>query len=465
MRLCTGAAVALVLFIASAAAAQEAPPLPRLALERFPEAARASVSGAYEKARARPDDAEAVGAFARIAHAWEQWEAAHNAYRRAQALAPKVFEWQYLDGVLLQRLVRHTEAAERLRAAVALRPDYAPARVKLAESLFEAGDVREAGRLFEALAKEPLTEPMGRFGLAKIAAAEGKHDAAIEHLRRAIELFPEWGSALYALALSYRALGRREEAQRALAEHARYGPQWPGLEDPVLAALAEVRDDARALLQRGVKLAGLGDLAGAIETHEAALAQEPTLARAHANLISLYGRQKNWAKAAEHYEAVVKLGAELETAHYDYAVLLGMQGRMEEAEAAYRRALEVNPLHAQALNNLGELLERQRKLEEALDLYRRAAAAQPLFRLARFNVGRMLLALGRPADAVAEFEKLTEPRDAEAPRYLFALATAYVRNGQKEAGIKWANEARQLALQYGQAELAAAIDRNLAQLK
>ena len=77
----------------------------------------------------------------------------------------------------------------------------------------------------------------------------------------------------------------------------------------------------------------------------------------------------------------------------------------------------------------------------------------------------MLLALGRPDAAIVELQKLTEPRDAEAPRYLFALATAHVRAGHKEAGIAWATQARQLALEHGQDDLAAAIARDLASLK
>jgi hypothetical protein len=69
------------------------------------------------------------------------------------------------------------------------------------------------------------------------------------------------------------------------------------------------------------------------------------------------------------------------------------------------------------------------------------------------------------ADAIAELEKLTEPRDSEAPRYLFALATAHVQASHKDEGIKWAAEARNLALEYGQRELADAIDRELAKLR
>jgi Tfp pilus assembly protein PilF len=233
----------------------------------------------------------------------------------------------------------------------------------------------------------------------------------------------------------------------------------------VLAAVIALRDDADTALQRGLKLLEAGDLAGAIAAHEAALARDPSIAQAHANLISLYGRTHNWTRAEEHYRAVVALGFNLGDAHYDYGVLLGLQEKWDDAAAAYRQAIAVNPRHAQAHNNLGQILERQRDLEAATAEYRQAADSQPSFRIARFNLGRMLIALNRADEAIRELEPLTEKRDAEAPRYLFALATAHVRAGHRDAGIKWANEARQLALQYGQQDLAAAIERDLARLK
>ena len=77
----------------------------------------------------------------------------------------------------------------------------------------------------------------------------------------------------------------------------------------------------------------------------------------------------------------------------------------------------------------------------------------------------MLIALGRPDDAVGELHRLTEPRDAEAPRYLFALSTAYVRSGRKSDGLKWAAEARDLARRFGDTALAAAIERDMASIR
>ena len=426
----------------------------------YSPAARAAIERAANEASARPADADAAGAYARVLQAWEQWNSAHDAYGRAQQLAPKTFDWHYLDASVLQRLGRPAEAVTQLRAALELNSDYLPARLRLAEAAFDAGDLDQSAALFAAL-KDPACEPAVEYGLGRIAAQRGDHTAAAGHFQRAIALFPSYGSAHYALARSYRALGKTDEARAEMEAHAKFGAAWPALPDPVLATVTSLRDDARALLQRGIKLADAGDVDAAIDAHERALAIDPSLAQAHANLVSLYGRARNWAKAEEHYKAVVAAGVNVADAHYDYGVLLGLQERWAEAADAYRKALALNPLHAQAHNNLGQILERERKPDDAAREYRLAVESQPTLRLARFNLGRMLIALNRPDEAIVELQPLTEPRDQEAPRYLFALSVAHARAGHKDQAIRWATEAKQLALKYGDNELAAAIERNL----
>jgi tetratricopeptide (TPR) repeat protein len=440
------------------------PPLPRLAIDAYPPAAREAIARAHERAVDRPSDADASGQLGRILHAWEQWTTAHESYARAAALAPRAFEWPYLEAIVLQRLARPMEAVTRLEAALAIRPDYLPARLKLAEALLDAGDLDRSAEAFARIT-DAGAQPAVQFGAGRIAAARGDHARAIAHFERAIALYPEFGAAHYALALSCRAAGRRDDARAALERHAKYGARWPGVEDPIVAAVAALREDAAALLQRGVKHADAGDIEAAIDAHEAALAANPSLAQAHANLISLYGRTRNWGKAEAHYRAVVKLAVNVADAHYDYGVLLGLQERWDDAASAYRDALALNPLHAQARNNLGQIYERQRKLDEAAAEYARAVESQPTLRIARFNLGRMLIALGRPDEAARELAPLTEPRDAEAPRYLFALATAHVRAGRRDEGVKWATDARNLALAHGDAALAAAIERELKSIR
>jgi tetratricopeptide (TPR) repeat protein len=460
-----GLVTLLALTFALPCPAQTPPPLPKLTLEAYPASARAALADVYRAAVAEPDSADAVGALAKRLHAWEVWAPAHEAYARSRVLAPASFDWHYLDAVVLQRLARQPEAVDLFRKTLALTPGYLPARVKLAEALLEAGEIDESERLFEVLVKEPAAEPAAQVGLGRIAATRGKHDAAIAHYERAVALFRELGAAHYGLALSYRAVGRPDDARRALALHQEHGPGWPAIEDPVLAAVRALKDDPTVELQRGKKLAADGDLKGAIAAYEAALARDPSLAHAHADLITLYGRAGNWDKAEEHYRAVVALGVELGDAHYNYGVLLGIQEKWDAAADAYRLALSVNPHLAEAYNNIGQILERSRRFEEAAGEYRRALASRPAFRLARFNLGRMLLALGRTEEAIGELEKLKEPRDADSPRYLFALAAAHVRAGRKDEGIRLATEARRLALEFGQHDLAAVIERDLARLK
>ncbi|HET7697163.1 MAG TPA: tetratricopeptide repeat protein [Vicinamibacterales bacterium] len=440
------------------------PPLPALALDSYPAAARTAIARAYQAAQAAPGEAQAAGHLGRVLHAWEQWEAARAAYARASALAPKAHEWRYLEGLVLVRLARPDLAVDALRAALAREPTYLPARLKLAEALLDAGDLAESRTRFTELT-DPSCAPAVQFGLGTIAAREGRHADAVSHLERAVALFPEFAAAHYALARSYRALGRVADAEAALARHARFGARWPAIPDPLAESVAALRADPGALLQRGVKQAEAGEVEAAIASHEAALALNPSFAQAHANLISLYGRARNWSKAEEHYRAVVALAVNVADAHYDYGVLLGMQERWDAAADAYRKTLELNPQHAQARNNLGQMLERLGRPADAAAEYRLAVESQPTLRIARFNLGRMLIAQGANDAAAAELSKITEPRDAEAPRYLFALATAHLRAGRRDEAIRWAMDAKGLAERFGDTALAAAIEKDLARIR
>jgi len=449
-------AVAWALLVLPAGA--QAPALPSLPLGEYPPEARAAVATVYEAAVRQPGDAALIGALGRTLQAWQEFEAAHQTYLRAQALAPKTFDWLYLDAVVLQTLARHDEAAGQLRRALNIAPDYLPARVRLAESVFRGGNLDESEPLFQSLANDRRVEPFGQFGLGQIAASRNRHEAAVTHFLRAIELVPEWGEVHYALAMSYRALNQRDDALRALEARARFPAVVPALEDPVLASTAAIRDDAVASLERGIRLREAGDLQGAIEAHEAAVARDPAYAQARANLISLYREARNWAKVEEHFRAVAALGFGLADANFDYGVALELQDKWDLAEAAYRRAVAANPAHAAAHINLGRALERRNQLDAAAAEFRLAVASQPTNRVARYDLGRMLLALGQAREAVTEFEMSLEPRDDKTPSTLLGLAVAHALAGQPAEASRRFTEARDLATSYGLADVVRAID-------
>lgn len=332
--------------------------------------------------------------------------------------------------------------------------------------MLDAGRLDESRALFEPLLAVPGAEPAARFGLGRIAAADGRHPAAIVLFERALALAPEWGAAHYALALSLRVAGRRDAALRELEQHRLYGAGgWPALDDQVLSSVLALREDGLAKLRRAETLDAAGQLDAAIAENEAALQEDPSLALAHERLIAQYGRTRRWDLAEAHYRAALAAGSSPADVHYDYGVLLGLQQRWDEAAEAYRRACAINPRHADAHNNLGQLLERHRDFDGALTEYRLAIDSRPGFRLARFNAGRALIALGRPAEAITVLTPITDPPDAEAPQYWFALAVAHIRAGERDVGLTWATKAKRLAETYGQHPLAEAIGRELERLR
>jgi len=439
--------------------------LPPLRLDALPAVLRDRVAAAYRKAEAEPARADASGSVAMLLHAYDQFDVAEPWYRHAAQLDPAAFDWAYLLGVVRAERGRYEEAARSLSDAVSKRPRDVPARLKLAEVLLARSDLDASAALCEEILKERPETPQAHYGLGRIEATRGRPAAAVERFRRATELFPGYGAAYYALGLAYRDLGPADEARAALEAYAAHRMEAPPLDDPVLARVRQLKTGALARLAEGVRLGKAGDVEGSIREHEAALAADPGLAQAHANLIAVYGRLGRWDKAEEHYRAAIALGPGLAEAHYDYGVLLVQQRRPQEAAEAFERALAISPNYAAAHNNLGNMLEAEGRTVEAESHYRAAIANDPTYRLARFNLGRMLVAQQKHTEAIAEMEKTLEPEDAETPRYLYALAAAWVRAGDREKGLRYGKEAQQKATALGQTELAATIARDLRRLE
>jgi Tfp pilus assembly protein PilF len=458
--------LAVLFALASAAppSSSAQPALPRLDLANLPEAARAALTPAASDAGAHPDDAARVGLLAMHLHAWEQWSAAAEAYARAEALQPS-FDWAYLSGIIAARIGDQKSAAGWFAKAVERDPSSVAARLRLADSLFESNDLARSAELYTALISVPDAEPHARYGLGRTLAAQDEHKEAIAQLRRAVELYPRFAAAWYAIGLSLRREGDVAGATDALARAREYGAEWPAVDDPLLARVRGLRDDGRARLEKGIELGRGGDVAGAIREHEAALEASPDLIQAHVNLIGLYGRAGNIEKARAHYQAVIASGTSLSEAHYNFGVLLMQTGHLDEATNAFRSAAAANPLHAGALTNLAYLAERRGDLTEAAEYYSRAVDAAPADAIARFNLGRMQLALKRYDEAAVTFERLSEQSSPERARYLFGLATARVQAGRVADGLAIARQAREEAAKANNSELVAAIDRELARLR
>jgi tetratricopeptide (TPR) repeat protein len=98
------------------------------------------------------------------------------------------------------------------------------------------------------------------------------------------------------------------------------------------------------------------------------------------------------------------------------AQALHQAGRLEEARALYEQGLAADPRHAEALHLLGYLWFQKGDAARALDLIGRAVALQPANPGYRYNRALILKETGRLEDAAADFREVArlQPADADA---------------------------------------------------
>lgn len=436
--------------------------LPLLSLDDFPREVRQQVQEAYTSARAHPKDPEASGNLAMLLDLYNRPDDAARCYQRAQQLGPQAFKWFYYEGVLRARQKKQSEAATLFLQALKLDPTYLPARLKFAASLLESANLDESARTFAAIMKDYPDEAEAHYGLGRISSLRGDAAGAVKSLQRAVELFPPYGAAHYALAQAYRKLGDGAAAEAQLKLYEASRDLVPPLEDPLRDAMRSVDMAAAAHLEWGVELQQVGRVQDAIAETERAAELDPHLVQAQVNLIILYGRLGDVDKAKEHYQKAVALNPhQFPDAYYDYGVVLMNAKRFPEAAQAFRQAIEINSAYAEAHNNLGYLLELEGRLDDAAGEYRRAIEAKPDFRQAHFNLGRILINKKSYQEGIGQLHQTLSPVDEGTPSYLYALGSAYGRAGNQQQALEYLNRARVQADSYGQKQLLTEIDGDI----
>jgi len=137
--------------------------------DKFEPAVAEQIRLAREETRHKPRDAEAFGKLGMIFQVYGKYELAETCYGRARALAPRSFRWTYYLGNVEGWLGKYSEAVSYVQEALTIDPGYAPARVRLAQLLFESGDMEQSARLYEELSEKtrawlPRTSASVEFG-------------------------------------------------------------------------------------------------------------------------------------------------------------------------------------------------------------------------------------------------------------------------------------------------------------
>jgi Flp pilus assembly protein TadD len=128
--------------------------------------------------------------------------------------------------------------------------------------------------------------------------------------------------------------------------------------------------DPTPLIVEGEAKLAKGDLDGALEACQRAVAASPQSAVAHSKLGIVFVHKHQWDAAA----------------------------------SEFGRAIQLDPTYAPAYSNLGNVHRERGHLEQAVAHYQKAVAIDPEYWIAHQNLGIVYKQQGRLAEAVREFK-------------------------------------------------------------
>lgn len=231
------------------------------------------------------------------------------------------------------------------------------------------------------------------------------------------------------LAVRYLELGQVEAALEELREAIRLAPEFP---------------DAHYNL--GAAMLTQGKITEAIAAYRQAIDLDPDYAEAHNNLGVLLETVGDGPNAIAHYTRAIQIQPHLVDAHYNLANVLLADGEPEKAAAHYREALASNSAHAESRARLGRALTQLGQRAEAVAEYRRALALNANLGSALVDLAWLLAtapesALRNTADAMTLARRAMPIVGADHPVVLDTLAAAYASDGRFDQAIETARQA------------------------
>lgn len=276
----------------------------------------------------------------------------------------------------IRRGLRHPKADELLARARSGRSKQAERAVTptkeiaILEQMLNAGRFSEAEMRSEALVRDHPGEEQGWHILAMARMAQGRFEAALEPLLRAIQLKPGGAELHFKLGHSYEKLRRLDESARAYRAALKLRPDFPEAQNGLLLVLP-----------------GLGNYEEAVQVCGRILARKPDYFPALNNMALFLHKTGRASEAIEVYRRAIALGNDFAELHANYGNALKDAGRLDEALSEYRRAIALNPDYLESRDNLLFILN-----------YKEGAASEEMLSEAR-SYGAVVTRMATPYTA------------------------------------------------------------------
>jgi tetratricopeptide (TPR) repeat protein len=268
-------------------------------------------------------------------------------------------------------------------------PDYPPALRLLATARSLQGDLAGAIDVLEGLAQAFPKDAGIRVDLGLALHHAGRGESAIQALRSAVALDPDWPQAWRMLADALLDGSEPTAAQDAYLQHVHHS----GRDQDLLAA-------GSAMLAN--------DIPRAETLLRARLQQAPTDVAAIRMLAEVAARLERNEDALHLLERCLELAPGFIEARWNYALILHRGNRPAAALAEIERVLAAEPAHAGCLNLKAAVLCRIGDYGDALRLYRGLVQAHPDTVKLWLSYGHALKTAGEVAEAVAAYRRCVE---------------------------------------------------------
>lgn len=267
---------------------------------------------------------------------------------------------------------------------------------------------------------------------------QGKIREAIEALKRAVSLQPDFAEARYALASlwSQHEISERTGAIDQLLELLRSKPDHVGAR----ALLAD-------LLESG------GDLEAAVDQLQQAVHKAPKVAELQVQLGQKLYRAKKLEHARLSFDRALELQSSLSGAHYGIGLILRDLGKKEEATESFRQVLKLNPQNAYAHFHLGKLLSQGEIREVAQLHFEEAVKLDPRLAEAHLELGFLYFKSKRLDEAERAFRAAIES-NGKLERALYGLAKVLNMKGLNAEAQSFLQRVEQINKETAQTRLA-----------
>ena len=281
-------------------------------------------------------------------------------YERAIRAAPEDYWLHHQAAQLAMSLRDDMTALAHLRKTLSLVPANTEAYLHLGMAYLRLGNRADAEATFEMYLKETRSTPAAYRSVVEVCTGLQLFDQAEAYCRRGLARHVDNAVLLNILGETLYGKGRHDQAIDALRQAVQIDPEY-----------------ALAHANLGVVLVAAGRTQQGLEQLSLAIEKDPILPRAHFSLGSTQVQMGQPGLGFSHLAQAVQLDSDNAYMAYEFATLLQRHGNVAMAVHYFREALSINSEHVMAAGQLAWALatssdEAVRNPAEALQLAHRS---------------------------------------------------------------------------------------------